>query len=109
VPLGRSLTEDAEVKVQLRLAELHVEVVNALTGFTTITLEEHDRRLAELSRLAQQKGQMGAAINAEVKRGELARLRPSRSEPKISDTAPAVRRFRRQSWYGLVESENVNL
>jgi len=103
VPLGRSLTEDAEVKVQLRLAELHVEVVNALTGFTTITLEEHDRRLA------QQKGQMGAAINAEVKRGELARLRPSRSEPKISDTAPAVRRFRRQSWYGLVESENVNL
>ena len=64
----------AQGKVKARFAELHAQVAEQATTLTGLTLEAHMQKLEELRDLAQERGQLNAAIAAEVKRGELRRL-----------------------------------
>ena len=66
----------SEPNMQLRIAELHagVERVAADTGQILLTQEQHMRKLEELRDNAEARGQLSAAITAEVKRGELRRF-----------------------------------
>lgn len=55
------------VKVSSRLAELRAPVRER----AQMTLENHLQRLLDLSKAAEQEGQFGAAITAEVSRGKV--------------------------------------
>jgi hypothetical protein len=61
----------AQSKVRTRLAELHLEVASKLSDDAALTVEQHMTQLRELRDDARQRGQLSAAIQAEVKRGEL--------------------------------------
>ena len=54
--------------------ELHVEVAEKLSDDAALSIEEHMKKLRELRDDARQRGQLSAAIQAEVKRGELRRF-----------------------------------
>lgn len=60
----------ADSNISARVGELRKPIVEAVQ----ITLQSHLERLSELSRLAQEGGQMSAAINAEVARGKASGL-----------------------------------
>jgi hypothetical protein len=64
----------AQSKVRTRLAELHLEVASKLSDDAALTVEQHMTQLRELRDDARQRGQLSAAIQAEVKRGELRRF-----------------------------------
>src|SRR5262245_32682197 len=68
-------------KVRLRISELRSEVANKLSADAALTLEQHMQRLRELRDDARKRGQLSAAITAEVKRGELMGLYAKRIEP----------------------------
>lgn len=63
-------------KVRLRIVELQakVELRAADEGQILLSVEQHMRKLEELRDKAELRGQMSAAIAAEVKRGELRRF-----------------------------------
>ncbi len=61
-------------KVRARMAFLHAEVVEKAVGDAALTLTAHLQELKSLRDEARQRGLMGAAITAEVKRGEASRL-----------------------------------
>jgi hypothetical protein len=61
----------AQSKVRTRILELHVEVAEKLSDDAALSIEEHMKKLRELRDDARQRGQLSAAIQAEVKRGEL--------------------------------------
>lgn len=64
----------AQGKVRARILELHAEVAAKSAAKVGLTLDAHLAKLAELGEEARSRGQMSAAITAEVKRGEAARL-----------------------------------
>lgn len=64
----------AQGNVRARIIELHAEVAEASAAKVGLTLDSHMTKLAELCEEARAKGQISAAIQAEVKRGELCRL-----------------------------------
>jgi hypothetical protein len=61
-------------KVRIRIAELHLEVAKLSPATAALTIEEHLEKLRELRDEARQRGQLSAAIQAEVKRGEAKRF-----------------------------------
>ena len=63
-------------KIQARLAELREPAVRECR----VTLENHLKRLEELSRLAQEEGQTSAAVKAEELRGKVCGLYVERRE-----------------------------
>ena len=64
----------AEGKVKARFAELHGKVEAKAVDQLKLTLEDHMTKLEELRDAAYGRGQLSAAIAAEVKRGELRRF-----------------------------------
>jgi hypothetical protein len=64
----------ARPNVRLRLAELHLEVASKLSDDAALTIGQHMQQLRELRDTAKERGQLSAAIQAEVKRGELRRF-----------------------------------
>ena len=64
----------AQGNVRARIVELHAEVAKLSAAKVGLTLDSHMEKLAELRDKAEQRGQISAAIQAEVKRGELCRL-----------------------------------
>lgn len=64
----------AQDKVRLRIVDLQAKVEDKVVAEAALTLESHMQKLAELRDKAEQRGQLSAAIAAEVKRGELNRL-----------------------------------
>ena len=60
--------------VRLRMLELQSAVVDKAVGEAALTIEAHAEKLKELRDAALQRGQLSAAIAAEVKRGELRRF-----------------------------------
>jgi hypothetical protein len=64
----------AQGNVRARIVELHAEVAAKASANLSLTLESHMAKLAELCEEARARGQLSAAITAEVKRGEAARL-----------------------------------
>jgi hypothetical protein len=64
----------AQSKVRTRILELHAEVASKLSDDAALTVQEHMVKLRELRDEARQRGQLSAAIQAEVKRGELRRF-----------------------------------
>ena len=64
----------AQSKVRTRILELHVEVAEKLSDDAALSIEEHMKKLRELRDDARQRGQLSAALQAEVKRGELRRF-----------------------------------
>ena len=56
------------------MLELHLEVASRSAPTAALTLEEHLEKLKELRDEARQRGQLSAAIQAEVKRGEAKRF-----------------------------------
>jgi len=67
-------------KVRLRISELRSEVASKLSADAALYVEQHMQKLRELRDEACQRGQLSAAITAEVKRGELAGLYVKRVE-----------------------------
>ena len=67
-------------KVRLRISELRSEVASKLSADAALSLDQHMQKLRELRDEARQRGQLSAAIKAEVKRGELAGLYVKRVE-----------------------------
>jgi len=61
-------------KVRQRISELHSEVASKLSADAVLSVEQHMQKLHELRDEACQRGQLSAAITAEVKRGELMRF-----------------------------------
>src|SRR5690242_1454473 len=64
----------AQDKVRLRIVELQAEVAKRLSEGIGLTLESHMEKLGQLRDEALNRGQISAAIQAEVKRGELCRF-----------------------------------
>ena len=64
----------AQAKVRSRIVELHAEVASKLSDDAALTVKEHMEKLRELRDVALQRGQLSAAISAEVKRGEVKRF-----------------------------------
>jgi hypothetical protein len=64
----------AKPKVRLRIVELQAEVASRSVAATALTIDAHLEKLRELRDEARQRGQLSAAIQAEVKRGELRRF-----------------------------------
>jgi hypothetical protein len=67
-------------KVRLRVSELRSEVASKISADAALSVEQHMQKLRELRDEACQRGQLSAAITAEVKRGELAGLYVKRVE-----------------------------
>jgi hypothetical protein len=64
----------AQGKVRARIVELHAEIASRSATAAALTLDAHMEKLRELRDEARQRGQLSAAIQAEVKRGELRRF-----------------------------------
>lgn len=71
-------------KVRLRIVELQAKVEDKVVASAALTLEAHMQKLAELRDKAEQRGQLSAAIAAEVKRGELNRLYVKQVESTVT-------------------------
>jgi hypothetical protein len=71
-------------KVRLRIAELHVKVEDKAADGILLTIEQHMRKLEELRDKADARGQLSAAIAAEVKRGELRRFYVKQVEAAVT-------------------------
>jgi hypothetical protein len=67
-------------KVRLRISELRSEVASKLSAEAALSVDQHMQKLRELRDEACLRGQLSAAIKAEVKRGELAGLYVKRVE-----------------------------
>lgn len=67
-------------KVRLRIVDLQVKVADKVIDGAALTLSSHMTKLAELRDQADARGQTSAAIQAEVKRGELMGLYIERRE-----------------------------
>jgi hypothetical protein len=63
-----------KLKVRSRILELQAEVAAQSVTAAALTLDAHLEKLRELRDDARQRGQLSAAIQAEVKRGELRRF-----------------------------------
>jgi hypothetical protein len=63
-----------KLKVRSRILELQAEVAAQSVTAAALTLDAHLEKLGELRDDARQRGQLSAAIQAEVKRGELRRF-----------------------------------
>jgi hypothetical protein len=61
-------------KVRTRIVELHAEIAAQSAPTIALTLDAHLEKLRELRDEARQRGQLSAAIQAEVKRGEARRF-----------------------------------
>lgn len=72
-------------KVRLRIVELQAEVVQRISEGVVLTLESHMKKLSELRDEALNRGQISAAIQAEVKRGELCRLYVKQIESTVTN------------------------
>jgi hypothetical protein len=64
----------AKPKVRLRVLELQAQVESQSVTAAALTLDAHLEKLRELRDEARERGQLSAAIHAEVKRGEARRF-----------------------------------
>jgi hypothetical protein len=67
--------------VKARIVELQAQVASQSVTAAALTFDAHMEKLEELRDEAQQRGQLSAAIQAEVKRGELRRFYVKQVEP----------------------------
>jgi hypothetical protein len=63
-----------QTKVRTRILELQAQVASQSITAATLTLDAHLEKLRELRDEARERGQLSAAIHAEVKRGEARRF-----------------------------------
>lgn len=77
----------AQDKVRLRIVELQAKVEDKVTDRLALTFEAHMEKLADLRDKAEEKGQLSAAIAAEVKRGELNRFYVKQVESTVRNVS----------------------
>ena len=77
----------AQGKVRARIVELQSQVEAKVTDALSLTLEAHMAELQRLRDMAKERGQLSAAIAAEVKRGELNRFYVKQVESTVRNVS----------------------
>lgn len=80
---ARACELSKDSKITVRIKELQDRAANE----AVVTLSGHLKRLEELCSMAAEKGQMGAAINAEIARGKVSGLYVDRQQIEASVSA----------------------
>jgi hypothetical protein len=77
----------AQDKVRIRIVEIQAKVEDKVVAGLALTFEAHMEKLAQLRDKAEEKGQLSAAITAEVKRGELNRFYVKQVESTVRNVS----------------------